>query len=254
MRPVNPDFSRSAALLGDDAMSRLASAKVLVVGVGGVGSWCAEALVRTGVGAITVVDDDVVAPSNLNRQCPATAATIGVPKVEAMRERLISINPECRVEAVPARYPNGVAGRLSLDGFDCVVDAIDSVDCKAELVLDATEAGVPLVSSMGAALRLDPTKVVARRFGKVEGDGLARALRQRFKRLGRYPARQFACVCSLEAPRRIGPPSAGEQPQKGSVMPVTCAFGMALAAKVVEILAERPKERKQKERQTWERH
>ena len=235
---VKPEFSRSEALLGGDAMARLAAAKVLVVGVGGVGSWCAEALVRTGVGALTIVDDDVVAPSNANRQCPATAATIGCRKVEAMRERLLAVNPECRVEAVPARYPKGVPEGFCLRGFDCVVDAIDSVDCKAELILDATTAGVPLVSSMGAALRLDPTKVVVRRFDKVEGDGLARALRQRFKRLGRYPAAQFACVCSLELPRRIEPPSEGMPAPRGSVMTVTCAFGMALAAKAIgDILA-----------------
>ena len=233
---MKPDFSRSAALLGDEAMARLASSRVLVVGVGGVGSWCAEALVRTGLGALTIVDDDVVAPSNANRQCPATAATIGCRKVDAMRDRLLSINPECRVEAVPARYPKGLPEDFSLFRFDCAVDAIDSVDCKAELILDVTAAGVPLVSSMGAALRLDPTRVAVRRFDKVEGDGLARALRQRFKRLGRHPAAPFCCVCSLEPPRRIEPRPGDEAAPKGSVMPVTCAFGMALAAEVVSRL------------------
>ena len=103
-------------------------------------------------------------------------------------------------------------------------------------MLDATEAGVPIVSSMGAALRLDPTKVVVRRFDRVEGDGLARALRQRFKRLGRHPAAPFRCVCSLEPPH----PAAGRaHGVKGSVMPVTCAFGMALAAEVVAALTGR---------------
>ena len=233
---MKPDFSRSAALLGDEAMARLASSRVLVVGVGGVGSWCAEALVRTGLGALTIVDDDVVAPSNANRQCPATAATIGRRKVDAMRDRLLSINPECRVEAVPARYPKGLPEDFSLSRFDCAVDAIDSVDCKAELILDVTAAGVPLVSSMGAAFRLDPTRVAVRRFDKVEGDGLARALRQRFKRLGRHPAAPFCCVCSLEPPRRIEPRPGDEAAPKGSVMPVTCAFGMALAAEVVSRL------------------
>lgn len=229
---MNPDFSRSAALLGTEAIARLAASRVLVVGVGGVGSWCAEALVRTGIGAVTVVDDDVVAPSNINRQCPATGATMGMLKVEAMRERLLAINPECHVEAIPSRYPNGVADRISLRDFDAVVDAIDSVDCKAELILDATETGVPIVSSMGAALRLDPTKVVVRRFDKVEGDGLARALRQRFKKTVRFPSVRFNCVCSLEHPRSAMP--GGES--KGSMMPVTCAFGMALASEVISLL------------------
>ena len=232
-----PDLSRASALLGDVAMARLAASRVAVVGVGGVGSWCAEALVRTGVGSLTLVDDDVVAPSNLNRQCPATAAAIGRRKTEAMRERLLSINPEARVEALAARYPGGMPAEFSLAGFDCVVDAIDSVDAKAELVLAATGAGVPIVSSMGAALRLDPTKVVVRRFDRVVGDGLARALRRRFKRLGRRPPAPFACVCSLEVPMRTEASSG--HGGRGSVMQVTCAFGMALAAEVVSILARR---------------
>ena len=229
-----PDFSRSAALLGDEAMSRLAASRVAVVGVGGVGSWCAEALARTGVGALALVDDDVVVPSNVNRQCPAIAATIGRPKVEAMRERILAVNPACDVEAFAARYPEGMPDGFSLSRFDCVVDAIDSVDGKAALILAATEGGTPIVSSMGAALRLDPTKVVVKRFDKVEGDGLARALRRRFKKLGRYPAAPFCCVCSLELPRSAA--DADGRQAKGSIMPVTCAFGMALAAETISLL------------------
>ena len=138
-------------------MKRLAEARVLVVGVGGVGSWCAEALVRTGLGHITLVDDDTIAESNVNRQCPATAETVGRPKVEAMAERLRAINPQADVTAKCERF-EGVGK------FDAGVDAIDSVDCKAELILGATEAGVPIVSSMCAALRFDPTKVKVTRF------------------------------------------------------------------------------------------
>ena len=233
---MKPDFSRSEALLGAEAMARLARSRVLVVGIGGVGSWCAEALVRTGVGSLTLVDDDMVASSNINRQCPATAATMGLPKVDAMRERLLAINPCCEVVAISARYPVGLSDGFSLNDFSCVVDAIDSVDCKAALVLDATEAGVPIVSSMGAALRLDPTKIVVRRFDKVDGDGLARALRQRFKRLGRYPSAQFRCVCSLESAHSLSGAADRTPGVKGSMMPVTCAFGMALAAETVTVL------------------
>ena len=255
-------FSRSEALLGEAAMSRLRAARVLVVGVGGVGSWCAEALVRTGVGHVTLVDDDVVAESNLNRQCPATAKTIGRPKVEAMAERLREINPGCVVTALNARYPieqSNNPNNRTIEQFSLVVDAIDSVDCKAELILGATEAGVPIVSSMGAALRLDPTKVTVSRFEKVEGDGLARALRQRFKRLGRFPAAKFSCVWSTEmahgavpakAVRRPLPPCGTDANQaieqsnnpnnrtipKGSLMPVTATFGMCLASEAIGIL------------------
>ena len=215
-------------------MKRLAEARVLVVGVGGVGSWCAEALVRTGLGHITLVDDDVVAESNVNRQCPAIAATVGRAKVEAMAERLKAINPACEVDAICARYPCS----LFPDSCSLIVDAIDSVDCKAELILGAMEAGVPIVSSMGAALRFDPTKVKVTRFEKVEGDGLARALRQRFKKLGRFPKGKFSCVWSGERPscasgqETASPFLAG----KGSLMPVTATFGMCLASEAIKIL------------------
>lgn len=220
------DFSRSVALLGEDAFDRLAHLRVAVVGVGGVGSWCAEALLRTGVRNLTLMDDDVVAPSNINRQCPATAHTMGRLKVEVMRERLLEINPDATVEAVPSRYTGG----LPCGGaVDVIVDAIDSVDCKAELILAATAAGIPLFSSMGAALRLDPTKVMVQRFDRIAGDGLARALRQRFRKMGRFPAAKFKCVTTSELPLRRP-----DLKTKGSLMPVTAAFGMALAAEVMK--------------------
>lgn len=237
------DLSRTEALLGEAALARFAAARVAVIGVGGVGSWCAEALVRTGVGHLTLVDDDVVVPSNVNRQCPATAKTLGRPKVVALRERLLDIDPDGDVVAISGRYPVTTPD-LRLADFDLIVDAIDSVDCKAELILAATAAGVPLLSSMGAARRLDPTKVVIRRFDRIAGDGLARALRQRFKRLGRFPSSTFLCAASTEplqpvcAPQVTGPvPTRTGPVPKGSMMPVTCAFGMALAAEAIRKLA-----------------
>ena len=240
-------FSRSEALLGGAAMKRLAEAHVLIVGVGGVGSWCAEALVRTGVGHVTLMDDDVVAESNVNRQCPATAATVGRPKVEAMAERLRAINPACEVEARNSRF-SSAASISNWASFDLTIDAIDSVDCKAELILGATEAGVPLVSSMGAALRLDPTNVKVTRFEKVVGDGLARALRQRFKKLGRFPSAKFSCVWSGEQPtlntetQRHREAEENSVPpclcvkNRGSLMPVTATFGMCLASEAIKLL------------------
>ncbi len=245
-------FARSEALLGEAAMKRLKEARVLVVGVGGVGSWCAEALVRTGVGKITLIDDDVVAESNVNRQCPATTETIGRAKVEAMAERLKAINPESEIIGINNRYPLSCLSDLSSDhrtiepsdhvrnfsisDYDAVVDAIDSVDCKAELILGAAEAGVPLVSSMGAALRTDPTKVKVTRFEKVEGDGLAKALRQRFKKLGRFPAVKFSCVWSTEQAIEQSNNQNNRTMPKGSLMPVTATFGMCLASETIKIL------------------
>ena len=216
-------------------MARLRAAHILIVGVGGVGSWCAEALVRTGLERLTLVDDDVVAASNLNRQCPATQATVGRPKVEAMAERLGAINPAAEVQTIVARF-SSASSISGFSNFDLIVDAIDSVDCKAELILAATDAGVPLVSSMGAALRLDPTLVKVTRFEKVEGDGLARALRQRFKKLDRFPAAKFSCVWSSEAPFATSTFDLDRKRPKGSLMPVTATFGMCLASEAIRIL------------------
>lgn len=221
-------LDRTAALLGEASTMRLGRARALVVGVGGVGGWCAEALARTGIGSITVMDDDTVAPSNLNRQCPALVSTLGKPKVEAMKARLEAISGDIEVVADPRRY-RADSDFHDLAGFDVVVDAIDSVDCKAALILNAFEAGVPVISSMGAAFRLDPTRVRVTRFDKVEGDGLAKALRMRFRRLGRYPGK-FECVWSDEPKTRC----AGDA--KGSVMQVTATFGMCLAATAVKKL------------------
>lgn len=219
------DFSRSIALLGEDAFNRLAHLHVAVVGVGGVGSWCAEALVRTGLTHLTIMDDDLVAPSNINRQCPALASTMGQPKVNALKERLLAINPAAEIIALPERY---TAALPTQERLDYIVDAIDSVPCKAELILASTAADIPIVSSMGAALRFDPTQVEVKRFDKVTGDGLARALRQRFRKLGRFPAKHFNCVTTRELPWHLDDPT-----MKGSLMMVTATFGMALASEVV---------------------
>lgn len=221
-------FSRTAALLGEAAFARLRAGQAIVVGVGGVGGWCAEALARSGVGRLVLIDDDVVVPSNLNRQCCALASTVGRAKVEAMRERLLAIDPALDVIALRRRWEESTTlERLPVDlsAPTVVIDAIDSVTCKAQLVLSVAAAKVPLLSSLGAAKRLDPTKVQLKRFSKVEGDGLARALRQRFKKLGRFPAADFTCAVSAEQAAAIG--------SLGSMMPVTAAFGMALASAAI---------------------
>ena len=227
------DLSRSEALIGSDALARLKRARVLVVGVGGVGSWCAEALVRTGVGAVTLVDDDLVQPSNVNRQCPATQRTVGRRKVEAMRERLVEIAPDCEIVALSARYDADFERRegVALNDFSLVIDAIDSVREKATLISESLKSGVPFLSSMGAARRRDPTAVRIERFDRIDGDGLARALRGRFKAMGLPPRPAFWCAVSREIPAPSACPDV-----KGSIMPVTCAFGMALAARAISEL------------------
>ncbi len=207
-------------------MSRLRDARVAVFGLGGVGGWCVEALARTGVGHFLLVDGDRVAPSNVNRQIVASVATIGEPKADVMRRRVLEVNPSAEAESRVEFYNEATAGSYRLEDWDFVIDAIDSVDCKARLIRHALSVpSVTLFSSMGAARRLDPSRIRRAEFRKVAGDGLARALRGRFRKSGEFPQRKFMCVYSDEAP-------ACEE--LGSVVQVTASFGLTLAAMVVD--------------------
>ncbi len=209
-------------------MEQLRHSRVVVFGLGGVGSWCAEALVRAGVGHITLVDADCVDPSNINRQLPALTSTIGLPKAEVLAERFRLINPEAEIVPIVRFYDDDSAPDFDFTQCDAVVDAIDSLPSKMLLICRATEARTPIFSSMGAARRLDPGKVQVAEFWKVKGCPLARALRDRFKKADRRPARKFQCVYSDEPP--TGEP-------KGSVMTVTATFGLRLASLVINKLS-----------------
>ena len=191
-------FRRTELLLGTEAMERIAAKRVIIFGVGGVGSWTAEGLVRSGIRRLTIVDSDRVCITNINRQLMATAKTVGQVKVEALKERLLQINPSAEIEAVQQIFSEDTAATFRLDDYDYVIDAIDSLKDKAQLILMATESRARLFSSMGAALKLDPTRIQVSEFWRVKGDPLARALRKRFKRDGRYPKRKFQCVFSDE--------------------------------------------------------
>ena len=193
-----PFFNRTRLLLGDRLMESLDKTRVIIFGVGGVGSWCAEGLVRSGIGHLTIVDSDRVCITNVNRQMMATSKTIGMVKVEALKERLEEINPDVEIEAVQAIYSEETASQFDLDTYDYVIDAIDSLKDKATLILKATASKSKFFSSMGAALKLDPTKVEVSEFWKVKGCPLARALRQRFKKKKEYPQKKFLCVYSDE--------------------------------------------------------
>lgn len=232
-------FLRSRLLLGDTAMERMAQARVAVFGVGGVGSWCAESLVRTGVRHITIVDGDTVCASNINRQLMATQDTVGRPKVEVMRERLLGINHEAEVTALHKVYTADNAADFRLEEYDYVVDAIDSLPDKAHLILTAG-ACTTLFSSMGAALKTDPTQVGVAEFWKVEGDPLARALRNRFKKQKTFPARKFLCVYSRQQAMKNRVECDGLR-ANGSLCHITGVFGLALAGLVINsIMAEPP--------------
>jgi len=223
-------FSRAELLLGTDTMQRLARTRVILFGVGGVGSWCAEALVRSGIGHLTMVDFDRVDVTNVNRQLMATSTTVGQVKVDALRQRLLTINPQADVVAVQQTYTQETADQFVLDDYDYVIDAIDSLPDKALLILRACQSEARLFSSMGAALKLDPTRVKTAEFWRVVGDPLARALRNRFKRNATFPRRKFQCVYSDE---RVEAKGTG----KGSLVHITAVFGCVLSGLVLQDVA-----------------
>ena len=237
---MNDYFSRSEALLGAEAMERLRNERVILFGVGGVGSWCAEALIRTGLTHLTIVDGDVVQASNVNRQLPATHETIGRPKVEVLRERLLTINPEAEIVAINAMYkPNDKSFPLGEDlgeaPFNYIIDAIDDVPAKTDLIINATRVrGMKVFSSMGAALRFDPTAVTTGELMTIKGDALAKAVRARMKKLGVKPYKKVKCVYSEENARPLPASPEGKEKIKGSLMQVTAVFGCTLASMVIE--------------------
>lgn len=230
-------FDRTALLVGEEAMERIASARVIVFGLGGVGSWVAEALVRTGVEHITLVDSDRVAETNINRQMPATSTTVGEIKTEVAGRRLLEINPAADVRTMTLFYNAKSAPCIDLTEYDYIVDAIDSLKDKALLILNATRSGRKLFSSMGAALKMDPTKVKVGEFWSVKGCPLARALRQRFKRNKEYPARKFLCVYSDELLENKGSTEEScdyKARINGSLCHITAIFGMTIAGEIIK--------------------
>ncbi len=235
-------FDRLDLLVGEKAASELARLRVAVFGVGGVGGWCAESLVRSGVGHLAIVDSDRVCESNVNRQVMATAKTVGEVKVHALKERLLSINPAADITAIDRVYTAETSPSFELDGCDYVIDAIDSLRDKAHLINAVTRMERPvLFSSMGAALKMDPFRIRKSEFWKVTGDGLARALRAHFRKTGEFPAKKFMCVWSDEVlPNRGRPVEEGESNPfrkvsvNGTVAHVTAIFGFALAGLVLQ--------------------
>ena len=225
-------FQRAEALLGTEAIEHISKQRVIIFGTGGVGSWCAEALVRTGVRLLTIVDFDCVDVTNINRQLMATTQTVGQPKVEALRKRLLEINPDAEITALQKTFSEETADEFDLDKYDYIIDAIDSLKDKALLILKACETEARLFSSMGAALKLDSTKIQVAEFWKVKGDPLARALRNRFKKEKTFPRHKFQCVYSDEAGQK--PTANSQQLAKGSLVHITATFGMTLAGLIIQ--------------------
>lgn len=240
----NRAFDRTSLLVGDNAMDVISNAKVIIFGIGGVGSWVAECLVRTGVRRIALVDSDRVAITNINRQMPATMATVGEIKTEAAKRHLLAINPDAEIATYNLFYCNETANTIDLSEYDYIVDAIDSLKDKSLLILNATKSGRKFFSSMGAALKMDPSKVKVGEFWNVKGCPLARALRQKFKKEKAYPSKKFLCVYSDELLANRGATTETCEYKariNGSLCHITAIFGMTLAGEIIKDICDRVK-------------
>ncbi len=228
-------WERMERLLGADAVARLAAARVAVFGVGGVGSYTVEALARSGVAHLLLVDADRVIASNINRQIHATWATVGRPKVEVMRERVLAINPEAEVEAQQIFYLPENAAEVDLSRFDYVVDAVDTVVAKIELAVRAAACGVPLISCMGAGNKLDPARFEVGDLFATSVCPLCRVMRKELRARG---VQALRVVWSREEPRPVLPAdlAIGDRSIPGSISFVPSVAGLIAAGEVVRAL------------------
>ena len=240
------EFKRTELLIGAQALEKLCDSRVCVFGVGGVGSYVVEALARSGVGAIDVVDDDEVAMSNINRQIIALHSSAGRAKVDVARDRILDINPSCVVTAHKCFYLPETASEFEFEQYDYVVDAIDTVTAKIDIIMKCTELGVPVISSMGTGNKLDPTRVKVSDLFKTEGDPLARVMRRELKKRG---VKKLKVVYSDEKPiepdQELVREELDEAAKSGSTrrsIPGSVAFvpsvaGLVLASEVIKDLA-----------------
>lgn len=244
---MREEFSRTEMLLGSAAMDKLACSRVAVFGIGGVGGYVCEALARSGVGALDLIDKDKVALSNLNRQIIATQETVGREKTDVMRERILSINPQAQVRVYPCFFLPENADSFPFHEYDYVVDAVDTVTAKLALILKAQEAGVPVISSMGAGNKLDGSRFQVADIYQTSVCPLAKVMRRELKKRG---VKQLKVVYSKESPVRPvrdrqadggclqeeETPGEGRRDVPGSVAFVPSVAGLILAGEVVRDL------------------
>ena len=235
-------FSRFELLVGGDALARLKNSRVAVFGIGGVGGYAAETLVRCGVGTIDIVDKDTVSLTNLNRQIIALHSTVGKSKVEVMKSRLLDINPDCKVNTFELFFGTDTENQFDFTQYDYVVDAVDTVAAKLRLAEICTANGVPIISSMGTGNKLDPSKLEVTDISKTSYDGLARVMR---KELSKRGIKHLAVVYSPEQPVKPDVKDVERlldaEDLKKRTVPASSAFvppcaGMLLASKVVRDL------------------
>jgi len=246
---VPPIFKRLAMVIGIDALKKLQQTKVIIFGVGGVGSWCAEALVRSGIGKIAIVDFDTVCESNVNRQLQATKSSLGRAKVEVLKERLLEINPDCEVEAWEKIFSRENSGEFGIEKANYVIDAIDNLTHKLDLIETGCASGVRFFSSMGMARKMDPTRIKTADIWKTNGCPLARLIRQGLRKRG-FDG-NFTVVygdeCLDNIPIDIVDDNIDDTKGKivnGSIVTVTATAGMVLASLVLRDICEKQEEQK----------
>ena len=222
-------------LLGEDAMNKLENSHVAVFGLGGVGSWCAEALCRSGVGELTLIDEDSVSRSNINRQLIALESTVGKSKAEVLSERLLDINPKAKIHPVTGRYEAADRERFLAD-YDYVVDAIDLVACKVDLIMSCRERNIPIVSALGTGNKMDASLLQISDISKTSGCALARVVRKELRNLGvnHHPV-VFSPEEPMEAQQFEAPPP-GRRSVPGSLVWVPATAGMLLCQHVINEL------------------
>ncbi len=240
---MNEQFERTRLLLGDGGMEKLNNSRVAVFGVGGVGGHLAEALVRSGVGEIDLIDDDTVSVTNLNRQAVATLSSVGKSKVEAMKERLLDINKNCKIHTHNCFFTPENSSEFDFSVYSYVADAIDTVSGKIELVVKSQECGTPVISSMGAGNKLDPTKFVVTDIYKTETCPLARVMRRELKKRN---VKKLKVVYSTEpaiTPLSCEDNSTHQKRQTpGSVAFVPSVAGLIMAGEIIKDLVKDTKD------------
>ncbi|MDR0464822.1 MAG: tRNA threonylcarbamoyladenosine dehydratase [Treponema sp.] len=227
---INPLFERLALLTGNEGLEKLKKTSVLVFGLGGVGSWAAEALVRSGIGKIGIIDSDIICASNINRQIQATSLTLGLPKASCHKKRLLEINPECEITAFDEIFCIENAQNFYMEKSDYVIDAIDTINHKLDLIETAVNSKATLFSSMGMALKTDPLKIKTASIWKTGICPLARIVRQGLRKRGFQG--DFTAVYSVEPPLS-NEASAGVRTVNGSIVTVTGTAGLLLASLVI---------------------
>ena len=232
-------FSRTEMLLGSDAMEKLRNARVAVFGLGGVGGYIVEALARSGVGALDIIDNDTVSITNLNRQIVAVEETVGMPKTEAAKMRIMQINPDCKVTAYNTFYMPENSSDFDFAQYDYIADAIDTVTAKIELVMNANKCGTPIICSMGTGNKLNPAELEVADIYKTSVCPLARIMRYELKRRG---IKKLKVVYSKEMPivptgaaaEKCRAESTGKKNVPGSTAFVAAVAGMIIASEIVK--------------------